>query len=109
MPGQEIATPLERAVPASGLVLLSSPYRWPHLGMSMMRQGGPPDTVLSYVDCVFDQALRAQDMKDGERAVTFAEKLYRMVPGPQSAQTLAEAYRLANRRTSSAVRRLASA
>ncbi len=98
VPGQEIATPLERAVPASGLVLLSSPYRWPHLGMSMMRKGGPPDTVLSYVDCVFDQALRAQDMKDGERSVTFAEKLYRMVPGPQSAQTLAEAYRLANRR-----------
>ena len=72
--------------------------------------GGPPDTVLSYVDCVFDQALRAQDMKNGERAVTFAEELYRMVPGPQSAQTLAEAYRLANRREQLArVRRLASA
>jgi hypothetical protein len=98
LPGQEIATPLERAVPASALVFLSSPFRWPHLGMSLTRGAGQVDTVLSYVDCVFDQALRGQDLRDGERAVEFAEKVYGMVPGPRSAQTLAEAYRLANRR-----------
>ena len=34
LPGQEIATPLERAIPASALVFLSSPFRWPHLAMS---------------------------------------------------------------------------
>ncbi len=98
VPGQEIATPLERAFPASARVFLSSRFRWPHLGMSLNRGAGQVDTVLSYVDCVFDQALRGQDLKDGERAVEFAEKVYQMVPGPQSAQTLAEAYRLANRR-----------
>ena len=97
--GQEIATPIERAFPASALVFVSSSFRWPHFGMSLTRGAGQVDTVLSYVDCVFDQALRGQDLKDGERAVEFAEKVYGMVPGPQSAQTLAEAYRLANRRT----------
>ena len=90
--------PLERAVPSTALVFLSSPFRWPHLGMSVTRGSGQLDTVLSYVDCVFDQALRGQDLRDGERAVEFAEKVYRMVPGARSAQTLAEAYRLANRR-----------
>ena len=56
------------------------------------------DTVLAWIDCLYDQALRAQDMERGDRAVAFAEELYRRVPGAQTAATLAEAYRMAGRR-----------
>ncbi len=94
LPGRAPLPP-DRAIPASALVFLTSPFRWPHLGMSLSRTPGETDTVLSYVDCVYDQALRAQDMRRGERAVAFGEKLYRMVPGPQSAVAWCEGLRIA--------------
>ncbi|MEO8585648.1 MAG: hypothetical protein ABI584_05775, partial [Acidobacteriota bacterium] len=59
---------------------------------------GQTDTVLSFVDCLYDQALRAQDMGRGDRAVRFGEELYGRVPSPQTAAALAEGYRLAGRR-----------
>jgi hypothetical protein len=98
VPGQEAAAPLDRVMPTSALVFHATPFRWPHLGMSMTRKSEQLDTVLAYVDSVYDQALRGQDLKDGERAVQFAERAYELLPGPQSAQTLAEAFRIANRR-----------
>ena len=96
--GQEIGLPPEQAIPSSALVFLTSPFRWPHLGMSLSRAAGQTDTVLAWIDCLYDQALRAQDMERGDRAVAFAEELYRRVPGAQTAATLAEAYRIAGRR-----------
>jgi hypothetical protein len=66
--------------------------------MSLSRTSGQTDTVLAWIDCLYDQALRAQDMERGDRAVAFAEELYRRVPSVQTAATLAEAYRLASRR-----------
>lgn len=98
VPGQEIGLPPEQAIPPSALVFLTSPFRWPHLGMSLARASAQTDTVLAWIDCLFDQSLRAQDMERGDRAVAFAEELYRRVPGAQTAATLAEAYRIAGRR-----------
>ncbi len=98
VPGQEVGAPPEEAIPPSALVFLTSPFRWPHLGMSLTRGPGQKDTVLAFIDCLFDQALRAQDMERGDRAVAFAEELYRRIPSPQTAATLAEAYRIAGRR-----------
>jgi len=96
--GFEVATSPERAIPPSALVFLTSPFRWPHLGMSLWRSADQKDTVLAWIDCLYDQTLRAQDMQSGERAIAFAEELYRRVPGAQTAATLAEAYRIAGRR-----------
>ena len=96
--GQEVAVPPERVIPASALVFLTSPFRWPHLGMSLTRRADQPDTVLAFIDCLYDQALRAQDMRRADRAIEFSEELYRRVPSPQTITALAEAYRLAGRR-----------
>ncbi len=98
VPGQEAGATPEQAIPPSALVFLTSPFRWPHLGMSLTRGAGQTDTVLAWIDCLFDQALRAQDMERGDRAVAFAEELYRRIPSAQTAATLAEAYRIAHRR-----------
>lgn len=98
VPGQEVGAPLEQVIPPSALVFLTSPFRWPHLGMSLTRSSDQTDTVLAWIDCLYDQALRAQDMERCDRAVAFAEELYRRVPSTQTAATLAEAYRLAGRR-----------
>jgi hypothetical protein len=96
--GQEVAAPPERVIPASALVFLTSPFRWPHLGMSLTRRGDQTDTVLSFIDCLYDQELRAQDMRRPDRAIEFGEELYRRVPSPQTITALAEAYRLAGKR-----------
>jgi hypothetical protein len=96
--GQEVAEPPERVIPASALVFLTSPFRWPHLGMSLTRRGDETDTVLSFIDCLYDQELRAQDMRRPDRAIEFGEELYRRVPSVQTITALAEAYRLAGKR-----------
>jgi hypothetical protein len=90
--------PFAGGVPGSALVFLTTPFRWPHLGMSLYRKADQVDTALAYVDSIFDQALRAQDVGDGARAVEWAERLYRMMPTPQTAPLLAEAYRMAGRK-----------
>ncbi|HEV8267216.1 MAG TPA: hypothetical protein VGR00_03240, partial [Thermoanaerobaculia bacterium] len=95
-PGFALAVPPEKAIPESALVFLTSRFRWPHLGMSLFRRAKERDTAIAYVDALYDQALRAQDMRRPDRAVSFAQRLYEKVPGPQSAATLAEAYRMAN-------------
>jgi hypothetical protein len=97
-PGLEMAVPPEQAIPPSALVFLTSPFRWPHLGMSLTRRADQPDTVLAFIDCLYDQALRAQDMRRADRAIEFSEELYRRVPSPQTVTALAEAYRLAGKR-----------
>jgi len=96
--GQEVKEPPERVIPASALVFLTSPFRWPHLGMSLTRSASETDTVLSFIDCLYDQELRAQDMGRSDRAIEFGEELYRRVPSPQTITALAEAYRLAGKR-----------
>jgi hypothetical protein len=96
--GQEMAAPPERVIPATALVFLTSPFRWPHLGMSLTRRTDETDTVLSFIDCLYDQELRAQDMRRPDRAIEFGEELYRRVPSPKTSTALAEAYRLAGRR-----------
>jgi hypothetical protein len=93
-----MGAPLEQVIPASALVFLASPFRWPHVGMSLTRSRDQQDTALAWIDCLFDQALRAQDMGRGDRAIAFAEELYRRIPSAQTAATLAEAYRVAGRR-----------
>ena len=97
VPGQKVAYRPEEAIPGSALVFLTTPFRWPHLGMSMTRDPKATDTVLSYVDCVYDQALRGQDLRDGERSVRFAERLKSLVPGPQALVALAEGLRISGR------------
>jgi hypothetical protein len=97
-PDRRVAVAPREAIPDSALVFLTSSFRWPRLGMSLTRRGDQLDTVLSYVDCLYDQALRAQDMRNGERAILFGEELWRRVPGPQSATALAEGYRIAGRK-----------
>jgi tetratricopeptide (TPR) repeat protein len=97
-PGFEMAVPPEQAIPSSALVFLTSPFRWPHLGMSLVRGADQKDTVLAWIDCLYDQALRAQDMGRGDRAIRFGEELYRRVPSPQTITALAEGYRIAGRR-----------
>jgi hypothetical protein len=96
--GQEVAAAPERVIPASALVFLTSPFRWPHLGMSLTRRGDETDTVLSFIDCLYSQQLRAQDMRRPDRAIEFGEELYRRVSSPQTITALAEAYRLAGMR-----------
>jgi hypothetical protein len=98
VPGREVAVPPEVAIPRSALVFLTSAPRWPHLGMSLTRRKEELDTALAYVDCVYDQALRAQDMGLGDRAADYGERLYRLVPGPQTAVALLEGLRLAGRK-----------
>ena len=66
--------------------------------MSLTRRADQTDTVLAFIDCLYDQALRAQDMRRADRAIEFGEELYRRVPSPQTITALAEAYRLAGRR-----------
>ncbi len=97
-PGFEMAVPPEQAIPPSALVFLTSPFRWPHLGMSLTRRADQPDTVLAFIDCLYDQALRAEDMRSADRAIEFGEELYRRVPSPKTITALAEAYRLAGKR-----------
>jgi hypothetical protein len=65
--------------------------------MSLFRGAGERDTALAYVDCVYDQALRAQDMRNGERSVEYGARLYGMVPGAQAAVAYAEGLRIAGR------------
>ena len=96
--GQEVAALPKRVIPASALVFLTSPFRWPHLGMSLTRRSDEKDTVLSFIDCLYSQQLRAQDMRRPDRAIQFGEELYRRVPSPQTITALAEAYRLAGQR-----------
>ena len=98
VPGQETGATPEQAIPPSALVFLTSAFRWPHLGMSLTRSAGQTDTVVSFIDCLYDQALRAQDMGRGDRAIQFGEELYRRVPSPQTVTALAEGYRIAGRR-----------
>jgi hypothetical protein len=98
VPGREVAVPPEIAIPRSALVFLTAKPRWPHLGMSLTRGKEELDTALAYVDSLYDQALRAQDMGRWDRAAEFGERLYRLVPGPQTAVALVEGFRLAGRR-----------
>lgn len=95
--GQQVDSPPERAIPDSARMFLTSRFRWPHLGMSLRRGAARNDTALAYVDCVYDQALRAQDLHDGERAFALGARLYEMVPGPQSAVAYLEGLRLSGR------------
>ncbi len=92
------ARPLEEAIPSTALVFLTSPYRWPHLGMSLRGGSGRRDSAFAYVDGLYDQALRAQDMGRADRAAAFGERIYRLVPSPQTAVAYAEGLRLAGRR-----------
>jgi hypothetical protein len=89
--------PLAAALPASNLVHLTAPFRWPHLGMSLARRKGETDWSLAYVEALLDQANRAQDMGRADRAVDFGERLFTALPNPQSATVLAEGYRIARR------------
>lgn len=90
--------PPHKVLPPSALVFMTTPFRWPHLGMSLGRRAKQADTALAYVDALYDQALRAQDMKQGERAAEFGERLFALVPGPQTAVAFAEGLRLAGRK-----------
>jgi hypothetical protein len=92
-PGADLAA----ALPASNLVHLTAPFRWPHLGMSLSRKKSEADWSLAYVEALLDQANRAQDMGRADRAVDFGERLFTALPNPQSATVLAESYRIARR------------
>jgi hypothetical protein len=85
------------AVPASSLVHLTAPFRWPRLGMSFSRRKNEADWSLAYVEALLDQALRAQDMGRADRALDFGERLFALLPNPETATVLAEGYRLARR------------
>jgi hypothetical protein len=92
------ASGLAAALPASSLVHLAAPFRWPHLGMSLSRTRTDTDWSLAYVEALLDEANRAQDMGRADRAVDFGERLFAALPNPETATVLAEGYRLAGRR-----------
>lgn len=85
------------ALPASSLVHLTAPFRWPRLGMSLSRRKNEADWSLAYVEALLDQALRAQDMGRADRALDFGERLFAALPNPETATVLAEGYRIARR------------
>jgi hypothetical protein len=89
---------LERALGADQLSHLTRPFAWPHLGMSFFRRKSDVAWGAAYVEGILDQANRAQDMRRGDRAVDFAERLWRLLPNPRTAVVLAEGYRIAGRR-----------
>jgi len=66
--------------------------------MSLFRKKGDVYWALAWVEGILDQALRAQDMRRGDRAVDFGEQLFEILPNPQTAVVLAESYRIAGRR-----------
>jgi hypothetical protein len=88
---------LAAALPASELVHLTAPFRWPHLGMAWSRKKTDTDWSLAYVEALLDQANRAQDTGRADRALDFGERLFAAHPNPESATVLAEGYRLARR------------
>ncbi len=88
----------EMAIPPAKLAHLTRPFAWPHLGMSLFRKKSDIYWGAAYTEGLLDQALRAQDMRRADRAVDFAEKLWAILPNPQTAVVLAESYRLAGRR-----------
>jgi hypothetical protein len=85
------------ALPASSLVHLTAPFRWPRLGMSFARRKNEADWSFAYVEALLDQANRAQDMGRADRALDFGERLFAALPNPETATVLAEGYRLARR------------
>ena len=85
------------ALPASSLVHLTAPFRWPRLGMSFARRKNEADWSFAYVEALLDQANRAQDMGRADRAVDFGERLFAALPNPETATAPAEGYRLARR------------
>jgi hypothetical protein len=89
---------LAQAVAPAELVHLTAPFRWPRLGMSLSRRKTQADQSLAYIEALLDQANRAQDMGRLDRALTFGEDLFALLPNPQTAVVLAEGYRLAGRR-----------
>ena len=96
-PGLGVATPPEKAIPPANLAHLTRPFGWPHLGMSLARKKGDAFWGHAYIEGLLDQALRAQDMRRPDRAVDFSERLWAVLPNPQTAVVLAESYRLAGR------------
>ena len=97
-PGLGVWKPPDQAIPAAKLAHLTRPFAWPHLGMSLFRKKGDVYWALAWVEGILDQALRAQDMRRGDRAVDFGERLFEILPNPQTAVVLAESYRIAGRR-----------
>jgi len=91
------ALPAE-AIPAESLGHLTAPFRWPHLGMSLVRRKSEIYWALAYLEGLLDQANRAQDMRRADRAVDFAERFWSRLPNMTSAVALAEGYRIAGRR-----------
>jgi hypothetical protein len=86
------------AIPAESLGHLTAPFRWPHLGMSLVRKKTEIYWALAYLEGLLDQANRAQDMRRADRAVDFAERFWSRLPNMTSAVALAESYRIAGRR-----------
>jgi hypothetical protein len=97
-PGLAVWKRPEEAIPAANLAHLTRPFAWPHVGMSLFREKSDVYWALAWVEGILDQALRAQDMHRGSRAVDFGERLFEILPNPQSAVVLAESYRIAGRR-----------
>ncbi len=97
-PELRVEAPLETVLPADQIAHFTRPFAWPHLGMSFFRARSDVSWGAAYPEAILDQALRAQDMRRTDRAVDFAERLWRLLPNPQSAAVLAESYRLAGRR-----------
>jgi hypothetical protein len=89
---------LGEAVAPAELIHLTAPFRWPHLGMSLSRRKTQADQSIAYIEALLDQANRAQDMGRGGRALAFGERLFALLPNPQTAVVLAEGYRLFGRR-----------
>lgn len=95
--GQELAVSPEQAIPESALLFFKAGFRWPHLGMSLFRPAVERDTALAFLDCLYDQALRGQDMRRADRAIEFGAKVYERMPGPQAAVAYMEGLRLGGR------------
>jgi len=78
---------------------LASPFRWPHLFMSLTRPAGerPGTYSTAWVAGLADQTLRNLDIGRPERAARLAGSLFAVSPSAYTAALRAEALRVAER------------
>jgi hypothetical protein len=91
-----LASP-DAAWPSDVRGLFAAKLRWPHLGMCLTSARPRDEGAFAFLDGLENQAFRAQDVGDFDRAVDLSERFYRLAPGARSAAVLLESYRLAGK------------
>jgi len=97
-PGLGLVKKPQEGIAPVQLAFLASPVRLPHLFRSIPSPGDEGERSAAWLEALSDQAARAQDMGNVDRAVAFSERLFRSVANGASTVLLAESWRLAGRR-----------